>query len=222
MNSFSEWTMGKKNQKSARCFSTLSWIFLLEISEFSCKLLDALGQLKHEVPRVRKQCAKPSLLIENNWKKKTLTARTVLCLIGPLVDFLQLICLCISVTIYSCYTYIGFEFWKYFDILDVWLHCMVSGSHPAPLCEWVCRRSAKFGLQAHTRPGGGFFLAVKSAKPCTPFRSDPHAALLQTRCPFSEHAVHVAGGRDEGGVRGREGAVRCNRNTNTSSYYLVK
>ncbi len=54
-------------------------------------------------------------------------------------------------------------------------------------------------------PGlGEGLLAVKSAKPCSPFRSDPHAARLQTRCPFSEHAVHVAGGRDEGRVRGRE------------------
>lgn len=60
------------------------------------------------------------------------------------------------------------------------------------------------GLQARTGPVGGSgggegLLAVKSAKPCSPppslLRSDSHAAWLQTRCPFSEHAVHVAGGR---------------------------
>lgn len=72
-------------------------------------------------------------------------------------------------------------------------------------------------------PGlGEGLLALKSAKPCSPFRSDPHAARLQTRCPFSEHGVHVAGGRDEGVVSQRERGVRFDRNTGTSSYYLVK
>jgi len=46
--------------------------------------------------------------------------------------------------------------------------------------------------------GGGGLLAVKSAKPCHHLPScpdpDPRAAGLQTRGPFSEHGVHVAGG----------------------------
>lgn len=72
-------------------------------------------------------------------------------------------------------------------------------------------------------PGlGEGLLAFKSAKPYSAFRSDPHAAQLQTHCPFSEHAVHVAGGRDEGGVGLRERGVRFDRHTGTSSYYLVK
>lgn len=81
-----------------------------------------------------------------------------------------------------------------------------------PLCERVCRRSAKRRFTgSHRAWGGGVggegLLAVKSAKPCSPppslLRSDSHAAWLQTRCPFSEHAVHVAGGRQ--GERGAAG-----------------
>lgn len=79
------------------------------------------------------------------------------------------------------------------------------------ICEWVCRRWRWEGL-----------LSGKSAKPRSPFRLDPLAAQLQTPCLFSELAVRVAGGRDEGGVRKREGGVRFDRNTGTSSYHLAK
>lgn len=77
-------------------------------------------------------------------------------------------------------------------------------------------------------PGlGEGLLAVKSAKPCSPFQIRPPCRsasnalpFLRTRCACGRREGWR--GESEGGREGGDGGVRFDGNTGTSSYHLVK